>query len=115
MGPLIEVFHIRLWPAKPRFPIGGKQRDIACDGVFVFIGMEPNTQFLKGSLELDEAGFVSADPQNLSTSLPGVFAAGDLRSGSANQITSAVGEGTVAAFMVQQYLEKRHRNEPGEQ
>jgi len=86
---------------------GGAARDLPCDGVFVFIGLVPNTEFLKGSLELDESGFVVADPHNLATTLPGVFAAGDMRAGSAKQITSAVGEGTVASFMVQQWLEKR--------
>ena len=75
--------------------------------MFVFIGMVPNTGFLKGSLELDPGGFVVADPGTLATSLPGVYAAGDLRAGSAKQITSAVGEGTVASFMVQQWLERR--------
>jgi len=60
---------------------------------------------------LDEAGFVVTDPVTLATSLPGAFAAGDLRAGSAKQITAAVGEGTVAAFMVQQWMEQRHRQE----
>ncbi len=91
---------------------GGSSRDLACDGVFVFIGLVPNSEFLKGTLELDETGFVVADPSNLATTLPGVFAAGDLRAGSAKQIASAVGEGTVASFMVQQWLEKR-RSESG--
>ena len=94
---------------------GGASRDLPCDGVFVFIGLVPNSEFLKGTLELDETGFVVADPANLATTLPGVFAAGDLRSDSAKQIASAVGEGTVASFMVQQWLEKRRSDQAGEE
>ena len=89
----------------------GGTRRIPCDGVFVFIGLEPNSAFLRGALDLDPAGFVATDPATLATSLPGAFAAGDLRAGSAKQITAAVGEGTVGAFMVQQWLEQRHRSE----
>lgn len=87
----------------------GRTERIACDGVFVFIGLEPNAGFLRGTLELDGAGFVQADPATLATSVPGVFAAGDVRAGSRKQITAAVGEGTVAAFMVGEWLERRGR------
>ncbi len=87
----------------------GTVRTLACEGVFVFIGMEPNAGFLAGVLDLDPQGFVEADPATLQTSVPGVFAAGDVRAGSARQITAAVGEGTVAAFMVQRWVE-RHRS-----
>jgi len=89
----------------------GDVRRIPCEGVFVFIGLEPNSGFLRGAVDLDETGFVVTDPVTLATSLPGAFAAGDLRAGSAKQITAAVGEGTVAAFMVQQWMEQRHRQE----
>ncbi len=78
----------------------GRVWTVACDGVFVFIGMEPNTGFLRGTLDLDEQGFVRADPGTLETSMPGVLAAGDARGGSPKQIAAAVGEGTVASFMV---------------
>ncbi len=87
----------------------GEVRAVACEGVFVFIGLEPNSAFLRGTADLDEAGFVRTDPNTLATSVPGLFAAGDLRAGSAKQITAAVGEGTVAAFMVQAWLERRRR------
>ncbi len=78
----------------------GRVWTLPCDGVFVFIGMEPNTGFLRGILDLDEQGFVRADPGTLETSMPGVLAAGDVRAGSPKQIAAAVGEGTVASFMV---------------
>jgi thioredoxin reductase (NADPH) len=91
-----------------------EERRIDCDGVFVFIGLMPNTGFVSGNIALDEAGFVIADPVTLETSIPGVYAAGDVRAGSSKQITSAVGEGTVAAFMVQKWMETRNK-EPGSQ
>src|SRR5882762_327015 len=71
--------------------------------VFVFVGLEPNTQFLRGVVDVDEAGFVRTSP-TLETSQPGVFAAGDARQGSTKQLVSAAGEGATAALMVRQYL-----------
>lgn len=75
------------------------------DGVFVFVGLKPNTQFLKGSaIELDDIGFVKTNTR-LQTAIPGVFAAGDVRSGATMQVASAVGEGATAALMIREYLE----------
>lgn len=83
----------------------GKKVEFATDGVFVFIGLNPNTGFLKGStIELDEIGMVKTD-NHLQTTMPGVFAAGDVRSGATMQIASAAGEGATAALMIRQYLE----------
>lgn len=75
------------------------------DGVFVFIGLIPNTQFLKGIIELDEFGFVKTD-KTFGSSMPGVYCAGDVRSGATLQIASAVGEGVTAALMVREYLKE---------
>lgn len=74
---------------------------------FVFIGLDPNTGFLKGALELDGFGFVVTDGR-FQTSLPGVFAAGDVRGGSTKQLGSAVGEGIAALLMIRQYLQEHH-------
>lgn len=75
------------------------------DGVFVFIGLQPNTKFLNGTnVELDEFHFVKTD-QKLMTNVAGVFAAGDVRSGATMQIASATGEGATAALMIREYLE----------
>ncbi len=73
------------------------------DGVFVFIGMEPNTDFLPAEVERDRWGFI-VTKSNLETTMPGVFAAGDVRAGSAKQAAAAAGEGATAALMIREYL-----------
>lgn len=83
----------------------GQKVEFETDGVFVFVGLVPNSQFVEGTLALDEVGFVETD-QHLMTSLPGVFAAGDIRSGATMQVASAVGEGATAALKIREYLEK---------
>jgi len=83
----------------------GKKVDFPTDGVFVFVGLMPNTQFLKDSgLELDEIGFIKTD-ENLMTKLKGVFAAGDVRHGATMQIASATGEGATVALRIREYIE----------
>jgi thioredoxin reductase (NADPH) len=77
-------------------------------GVFVFIGLDPNTAFVKASVDLDERGFVATDPTFMS-SMPGVFAAGDVRDGSTKQLASAVGEGAAAAIQIRGYLDRLDR------
>lgn len=85
----------------------GKEKVFEVDGVFEFIGLIPNTQFLEGSgVELDEYKFVKTDSR-LMTKVPGIFASGDCRSGATMQIASATGEGATAALMIRQYLEKK--------
>ncbi|HEY5668010.1 MAG TPA: FAD-dependent oxidoreductase, partial [Candidatus Saccharimonadales bacterium] len=79
------------------------------DGVFVFVGLLPNTGFLHDSaIELDEVGFVKTDAK-LETSMPGVFSAGDVRSGATMQIATAAGEGATAALHIREYLEGHAR------
>jgi thioredoxin reductase (NADPH) len=89
----------------------GKPVELATDGVFVFVGLLPNTGFLKDSpdIKLDERGFVMTD-MNLQTTMPGVFCAGDVRSGATMQIASAVGEGATAALKMREYLESQERH-----
>lgn len=87
----------------------GKKVEFPADGVFVFVGLKPNTQFLQSSdIELDELGFIKTD-NRLETTMPGVFAAGDVRSGATMQIASATGEGATAALMIRHYLESHSR------
>lgn len=83
----------------------GKKVEFPTDGVFVFVGLKPNTQFLEASgIDLDEIGFVKTNT-HLETSMKGVFAAGDVRSGATMQIASAAGEGATAALIIREYLE----------
>ncbi len=90
----------------------GQKVDFPTDGVFVFVGLDPNTGFLEGSgVTLDERGFITSDA-GLMTNLPGVFVAGDVRSGATLQIASASGEGATAALMIRQYLEGIERAAP---
>jgi thioredoxin reductase (NADPH) len=82
----------------------GEAEELHPAGCFVFIGLDPNTGFVKGQVDLDERGLIVTD-MALQTSMPGVFAAGDVRSGSTKQLASAVGEGAAAAICIRMYLE----------
>ena len=78
---------------------------ISVDGVFIFVGLVPNTQFLANTaIEFDEFGLIRTN-DNLETAIPGVFAAGDVRSGATAQIASAVGDGATVALKIREYLE----------
>lgn len=83
----------------------GELEEWKYDGVFVFIGLAPNSDLVKGLAEVDRYGFVVTD-KTLMTSRPGLFAAGDVRAGSTKQAAAATGEGTTAALMIRQYLEE---------
>lgn len=112
----------------------GERAEMAPGGVFIFIGQRPNTGFLRDTLALDEWGYIltghdlvhagavnaaeagpfdtlrtalpTAPPALLETSLPGVFAAGDVRAGSTKQVASAAGEGATAALLIREYLKE---------
>jgi len=86
----------------------GKQVSFETDGVFIFIGLKPNTEFLRGKIDLDPIGMIKTDA-NLQTNVPGIFAAGDVRSGATMQIASAAGEGATAAMVIRKYLEDIER------
>lgn len=92
-----------------RITTADEQKVLSVDGVFVFVGLMPNTQFLEGSgIELDEVGLIKTD-EHLRTNIDGVFASGDVRSGATMQIASAVGEGAAAALSIREYLEDLNR------
>jgi thioredoxin reductase (NADPH) len=87
----------------------GEKVAFPTDGVFVFVGLKPNTEFLKNSaIELDEVGFVKTN-EHLETAIPGVYAAGDVRSGATMQIATAAGEGATAALRLREYLDEHGR------
>jgi thioredoxin reductase (NADPH) len=100
----------------------GNSEELSVDGAFIFVGLDPNTLLLKETpVRLDPwgfvitghdlvhdgdrpAGFEMRDPTFLETSIPGIFAAGDVRAGSTKQVASATGEGATAALLVREYL-----------
>ena len=83
----------------------GKETHFTSDGVFVFVGLKPNTGFLaNSSIEVDDRGLIKTDAR-LETTMPGVFASGDVRSGATMQIASATGEGATAALSIREYLD----------
>lgn len=82
----------------------GVEKDLSCDGVFVFVGYTPNTAFLKDFLLLDESGYIIADDDCL-TSKIGIFACGDCRKKLLRQVVTACGDGATAAFACQHFLE----------
>ena len=85
----------------------GRGMRITPAAAFVFVGLDPNTAFLRGVVDLDERGFIVTDDR-FETSLPGVYAAGDVRAGSTKQVGSAVGEGIAALLAVRRALERGH-------
>lgn len=81
----------------------GGTRDLAVTGMFVFIGFRPNTGIIEGHVQHDEMGYLVTDA-NMQTSVPGLFAAGDVRAQLTRQVTTAVGDATTAAIAVEKYL-----------
>lgn len=114
-NPKVEV----LWSHEPRAFIGNGQfeslevedlksgdRKILTggEGVFLFVGYVPQTELFQGQLKLNDWGYIEAKDDTMETSIPGVYAAGDVRSKVFRQITTAVNDGTVAALSAQKFL-----------
>ncbi|MBI5495764.1 MAG: thioredoxin-disulfide reductase [Deltaproteobacteria bacterium] len=116
-NPKIKV----LWSHEPRGFHGEKtletlvvenvktheRRMLSTDGVFIFIGMVPQTELLKGVVPLDKWGYVET-ADDMSTPVPGLYVAGDVRAKKFRQITTAVADGTIAALAAQKYVRERH-------
>ncbi len=81
----------------------GERTNLPVGGVFIFVGFKPNTQLIEGHVHHDAAGYFITD-ERMMTSVPGLFAAGDVRSQVTRQITTAVGDATTAAIAVEKYL-----------
>jgi thioredoxin reductase (NADPH) len=83
----------------------GREQRLDVAGVFIFVGFVPNTQLFCGHVEHDKYGYILTN-SSMETSVPGIYAAGDLRSQLTRQITTAVGDGTTAAIAAQHFIEK---------
>ncbi|MFR5888625.1 MAG: thioredoxin-disulfide reductase [Oscillospiraceae bacterium] len=81
----------------------GEETELACDGVFISVGRKPATELVKGQLELDKNGYIAAD-ETTKTSLPGVYAVGDVRTKALRQVVTAVADGAAAVHMAEEYL-----------
>ena len=81
----------------------GAERELACDGVFASVGRAPATELFRDELALDSSGYIMAD-ESTRTSLPGVFAAGDVRTKALRQVVTAVSDGAVAVHYAEEYL-----------
>lgn len=85
----------------------GQKETIEVDGVFVFMGQTPTTEFLKGTIDLDDNGYVPVG-EDMSTNVPGVFSAGDLNRKRFRQLTTAMNDGTIAALVCERYVRTNH-------
>ena len=81
----------------------GEEKVLPVQGLFIYIGMVPATDFLKGLVKLDENGYIFTD-ENMETSCKGIYAVGDVRNKAVRQVTTAAGDGTIAAVMAEKYL-----------
>ncbi|MFO7890956.1 MAG: thioredoxin-disulfide reductase [bacterium] len=83
----------------------GESKELKADGVFIWVGMIPNSSFLSEKIKMDDYGYIITN-KKLETSIPGVFAAGDVRKKDIQQIATAVGDGAIAAEFALKYIEK---------
>ncbi len=89
----------------------GAASDLVATGIFIFVGFKPNTGIIKEHIAHDAAGYLLTDA-NMQTSIPGLFAAGDVRAQLTRQVTTAVGDATTAAIAVEKYLTARKNGQP---
>ena len=94
-----EIDHVKIRNVET-----GQTERLEVDGVFMFVGMIPNTEWLGGAVEMSQAGYVACDPATLKTSMRGVFVAGDCRQQAAMQLATACGDGVLAAMGLKDYF-----------
>jgi thioredoxin reductase (NADPH) len=85
-----------------------KKNKVPIDGIFIYIGSKPNSEMVKDIVKLDSKGFILAD-ENMKTSIPGIFTAGDVRAKSLQQIVTAAADGAIAADSARKYIEGNHK------
>ena len=101
---VVELLHgEKLTGVRIRDVHTGEEREIACDGLFVSVGRKPATAFLEGQVALDENGYIIAG-ESTQTSIPGVYAVGDLRTKALRQVVTAVADGAMAVHAAEEYL-----------
>jgi thioredoxin reductase (NADPH) len=91
----------------------GEVVTLPIEGIFIYAGYRPNTDFLEGMVKLDESGCVVTDAE-MTTEVPGLFAAGDVRRKGLRQVVTAVGDGATAAFWAEKYIEKLENRHYGD-
>jgi thioredoxin reductase (NADPH) len=94
--------------------VSGEITEHTLDGLFIAIGHQPNTTFLKGVLPMDEQGYLKVEPGTPRTSIPGVFAAGDVYDRTYRQAVTAAGSGCMAAIEAERWLEAQSHREQHE-
>ncbi|MFM1871918.1 MAG: hypothetical protein RL398_1340 [Planctomycetota bacterium] len=88
--------------------VTGEKKNVSCDGLFLAIGHQPNTELFRGVLDMDDKGYIKTVPGKTATNLPGVFAAGDCQDSYYRQAITAAGTGCMAAIEVERWLEEQH-------
>ena len=112
---VLGVEHQKVQGVKLRNVQTGAVSEMAIDGVFVAIGHQPNTEFLKGVMPMDERGYLRIEPGSARTSIPGVFAAGDVADSVYRQAVTAAGSGCMAAIDAERWLDaEAHAEAHGE-
>lgn len=89
--------------------VTGQQSQLDVQGVFIFVGFIPNTGLVDAHMDHDQAGYYTVDPYTLMSNIPGIYAAGDVRSQLTRQITTAVGDATTAVIAASKWVEEWHR------
>src|SRR5262249_57077850 len=93
-----------------RSTVSGETWEVPADGLFVAIGHDPSTALFRDQLELDAQGYVVTEPRSTATSIPGVFAAGDVQDHTYRQAVTAAGSGCIAALDAQRWLEEQRHH-----
>jgi len=91
----------------------GEEKTVGVEGIFIYAGYRPNTDFLKGIIALDEVGCIVTDAE-MATTVPGLFAAGDVRAKGLRQVITAAGDGATAAYWAQKHIENLENRQYGE-
>lgn len=91
----------------------GEEKEMKVDGIFIYIGMLPNTKMFKGQLEMDERGYIITN-ERMETNIPGVYAVGDVRKSPVKQAITAASDGAIAALMAEKYIEELKEKEKKE-